>query len=110
MGLDETEVWDLEKNVGTRSPILYMLDWNTDFGHTTFEGCQGGATKASVIVCKAHRPNEAVYDVKRNRYVYVDAGIQSGGTQMNHYSNDESEEGEQVLDNKKFVGEVPKRR
>ena len=29
---------------------------------------------------------------------------------MNHYSNDESEEGEQVLDNKKFVGEVSKGR
>ena len=27
---------------------------------------------------------------------------------MDHYSNDESEEGDYVLDNKELVGEVPK--
>ena len=53
MGLNETEAWDLEKDVGTRPPFSYMLNWDTDFGYAAFKGCQGGPARVDVIVCKA---------------------------------------------------------
>ena len=90
MGLDETQLWNLEKDVGTRPPFLYVLNWDTNLSHAAFKGCQGGAARADVIVCEAQTPYEAVHDIQCDRDVYVDAGIQSGGWQMNHYGNDES--------------------
>ena len=56
-------MWDLEKDVGTGCPFLNMFDWDTDLGNTAFKGCQGGAAEATVIVCKAQTPNNAVYEI-----------------------------------------------
>lgn len=92
MGLNETETWNLEQDVGTRSPLSHVLYRDTDLGYATFKGCQGGAARADVIVCKAQSPDEAVHDIQCDRDVYVDAGVQSGGWQMYHYGNDESKE------------------
>ena len=110
VGLDETKIWNLEKDVGTRSPLLYVLDWDTNLSYAAFKWCQGGAARADVVVCKAHSPDEAVDDIQCDRNVYVDAGVQRGRWQMNHYGNDESEESDDVLDDKELVGKVPKRR
>lgn len=103
-------MWNLEKDVGARSPFLHVLDRDTDLGYAPFKCCQGGVAKAEVIICEAQSPNEAVQDIQCDRDVYVDAGVQSGGWQMNHYCNDEPKEGNYVLDDKEFVREIPKRR
>ena len=108
MGLNETKAWDLEKDVSTRSPFLDVLNWDTNPSYAAFEGYQSSAARVDVIVCEAQNPDEAVHDIQCNGDVYVDTGVQGGGWQMNHYGNDESEEGDQVLDDKEFVGKVPK--
>lgn len=46
------------------------------------------------MVCKAHSPDEAVHNIQCDWDVYVNAGVQSSGWQMNHDGNDESEEGD----------------
>lgn len=92
MGLDEIKVWNLQEDVGTRSPMFYVLEGDTDLSYAACKGCQGGAARADIIVSKAQSPDKAVYDEQRDRDVYIDAGVQSGGWQMHHYGNDESEE------------------
>ena len=94
MRLNETKVWDFEKDVGTRSPFLYVLDWDTNLSYAAFKGCQSGPARANVNVCKAQSSDQAVHDIQCYWDVYVDAGVQSGGWQMYHYGNDESEEGD----------------
>ena len=84
MGLSETEVWNLEKDMGTRSPFLYVLNWNANLSYAAFKGCQGCAARTDVVVCKAQSPDEAVHNIQGNWDVYVDARVQSGGWQMNH--------------------------
>ena len=109
MGLNQAETWDLEKDMGARSPLLYMLHIDTNFGRATIKRCQGGAAGVYIVVGKAQGPRQAVYQVEGDGDINVDAGVQSGGWQMDHDSNDESEEADQVLDDEEFVREVPKR-
>lgn len=94
MGLDKTKVWDLQKDVGTRSPFSDVLNGKTNPSYAAFKGCQGGTARADVVVCTAQSSDEAVHDIQCDWDVYVHAGVQSGGWQMNHNSNDESEEGD----------------
>ncbi len=98
----------LEKDVSTRSPMLYAVESDSDLSYAAFKGCQSGAARANVVVCIAQSPDEAVHDIQCYGNVNVDAGIQSGGWEMNHYGNDESEKGDYVLHDEKFVGEIPK--
>lgn len=53
MGLGKTKPWDLEKDVSTGSPSSYVLNWDPNLSHATFEGCQGGPARADVVVSKA---------------------------------------------------------
>lgn len=63
MGLDETQVWNLEEDVGPRFPVLQVLDRDTNLGYAAFKGCQGGAARADVVVCKAQSSNHAIHGI-----------------------------------------------
>ena len=58
--MNETDVWDPEKDVGTRVPLSYMNKWDTYLNYAVFTGCQGGAPSANTIVHRAQNPTEAV--------------------------------------------------
>lgn len=53
MGLGETKLWDLEKDVGTGSPSFHVLNWDPNLSYATFKGCQGSPARTDVVVCKA---------------------------------------------------------
>ena len=84
-------MWNLEKDVSTRSPFLYVLHCDANLSYAAFKGGQCSAARAGVIVCKAHSPDDAVQNIQSDGDVYVDAGVESGGWQMNHCGNDERE-------------------
>ena len=94
MGLNQTKFGNLEKDVGSRSPFLYMLHLDSDLRHATFKGGQCGTPRLDVVVCKAQSADQTVYDIQCDRNIYVNARVQSGGGQMHHYGDYESEEGD----------------
>ena len=73
MRLGEAERWKFEKDMGTRSPLLYAVNRDTNLSYAAFIGCQGGAARADVIISKAQSPNKTVHDIQCDRDVYVDA-------------------------------------
>ena len=79
MRLNQAKFGNLEKDMGSRSPFLYMLHLDSDLSHATFKGSQGGTARMDVVVCKAQSADQTVHDVQCDRNVYVNARVQSGG-------------------------------
>jgi hypothetical protein len=91
----------------TRAPFLDCLTLNADFGHTPFENCQGGSPGSDVVPRISGRPYYAIQEVKSYRDVNVNPGVKRCTWEVHHDGDDESEKRDNMLNNEKFVGEVP---
>ena len=75
MGLNQAKFGNLEKDMGSRSPFLYMLHLDSDFRHPTFKGGQSGTARLDVVVCKAQSADQTVHDIQCDGNVYVNPGV-----------------------------------
>lgn len=96
-----------KKDMSSRCPLLDDFALNGDLGDAAGKSDHGGSRRSRIGPAVSERSESTIKDVKCNWDVNIDARVECSAWEMEHDSDDESKEGDEVLHDEEFIREIP---
>ena len=109
VGLKNAETGYREKDKGSGAPLVDLPAMHSNLSNSTWKTIDDSFAWAHVVVQISKRACHSIDKIEANGDPDIHPSMESRRRYVDHYCNDETKEGKNMLDDKELVGEIPKR-